>query len=471
MKLMKMKVVKKMSKILKKLFKIIYVILESIYKLIDKIIIMPISRLVYNITKVSKSKNVDLNKYLSKPNFLIYLSLILALIAFLLIDNKVVNLVENEAEIIKNIPVNIIYNEEAFVVENVPEEVDITITGRKSDIYLAKQLGDFRVELDLSKYTEPGTYKVKFTYSKSIESVNYNLDPSYVTVTIKDKVSEVHSVTYDLINDDLDGKLSVNKVTLDSNEVIIKGSQDVLDKIASVKALVDVTDSKYDSAGTYEISNIPLVAYDKKGKIVENVEIVPSTLSGSVELKSYKQSVPLNITTTGKLVSGRAIASLTINNASSYTVDIYGEENDIKKITSVPVDINIDGLGKESTKTYNVTINKPNGVRYISTKNVTINVTFGDEEQKTIDIHDIGFKDGSIPDGYTANIISNSATSVQVKGVKSNISNITESDINAYVDLSGLGEGTHEVEVKIDNNNPLVSYVVSSTITIKMTKN
>lgn len=460
-----------MSKFFKKLFKIIYVILESIYKLIDKIIIMPISRLVYNITKVSKSKNVDLNKYLSKPNFLIYLSLILALIAFLLIDNKVVNLVENEAEIIKNIPVNIIYNEEAFVVENVPEEVDITITGRKSDIYLAKQLGDFRVELDLSKYTEPGTYKVKFTYSKSIESVNYNLDPSYVTVTIKDKVSEVHSVTYDLINDDLDGKLSVNKVTLDSNEVIIKGSQDVLDKIASVKALVDVTDGKYDSAGTYEISNIPLVAYDKKGKIVENVEIVPSTLSGTVELKSYKQSVPLNITTTGKLVSGRAIASLTINNASSYTVDIYGEENDIKKITSVPVDINIDGLGKESTKTYNVTINKPNGVRYISTKNVTINVTFGDEEQKTIDIHDIGFKDGSIPDGYTANIISNSATSVQVKGVKSNISNITESDINAYVDLSGLGEGTHEVDVKIDNNNPLVSYVVSSTITIKMTKN
>lgn len=460
-----------MSKFFKKLFKIIYVILESIYKLIDKIIIMPISRLVYNITKVSKSKNVDLNKYLSKPNFLIYLSLILALIAFLLIDNKVVNLVENEAEIIKNIPVNIIYNEEAFVVENVPEEVDITITGRKSDIYLAKQLGDFRVELDLSKYTEPGTYKVKFTYSKSIESVNYNLDPSYVTVTIKDKVSEVHSVTYDLINDDLDGKLSVNKVTLDSNEVIIKGSQDVLDKIASVKALVDVTDGKYDSAGTYEISNVPLVAYDKKGKIVENVEIVPSTLSGTVELKSYKQSVPLNITTTGKLVSGRAIASLTINNASSFTVDIYGEENDIKKITSVPVDINIDGLGKESTKTYNVTINKPNGVRYISTKNVTINVTFGDEEQKTIDIHDIGFKDGSIPDGYTANIISNSATSVQVKGVKSNISNITESDINAYVDLSGLGEGTHEVEVKIDNNNPLVSYVVSSTITIKMTKN
>ena len=468
---MKKKVVKEMLKIFKKIFKIIFVLFEALYKVIDKIIIMPISRIVYNLTKVSKSKNIDFNKYLSKPNFLIYLSLGLAILLFLLVDNKVVKLVESEAEVIKNIPVNIIYNEEAFVIENVPEEVDITITGRKSDIYLAKQLGDFRVELDLSKYTEPGTYKVKFTYSKSIDSVNYNLDPSYVTVTIEDKVSEVHSVSYDLISDDLDGKLSVNKVKLDSNEVIIKGSQDTLDKIASVKALVDVTSKKYESAGTYEISNIPLVAYDKKGKIVENVEIVPSTLSGTVELKSYKQPVPINVTTSGNLVSGRAIASLTINNANSYTVDIYGEEDEIKKITSVPVNINVDGLGKDSTKTYNVTINKPSGVRYISTKNVTINVTFGDEEQKKVEISDIGFKENSIPDGYTANIVSNDKTSVQVKGVKSNIDNITAEDIKAYVDLSGLGEGTHEVEVKIDNNNPLVTYVVSSTISIKITKN
>lgn len=460
-----------MRKIFRKIGKIILAILDSFYRLIDKILIMPISRLIYNISKVSKSRNIDFNKVFNQPNFMIYLSLILAIILFLLVDNKVIRLVENEAEIIKNVPVNIIYNEEAFVVENVPEEIDITITGRKSDIYLAKQLGEFSVELDLSKYTEPGTYKVHFTYSKSIDSVNYNLDPSYLSVTIKDKVSEVHSVTYDLISDDLNGKLSVNKVSLDSSEVIVKGSQDMLDKIASVKALVDVTKDKYDTAGTYEISNIPLVAYDNKGKIVENIEIVPSTLTGTIELKSYKQTIPVSVTTTGKLVSGKAIASLTINGGNSFSVDVYGEEEALKNIVSVPVVINIDGLGNESMKTYNVTISKPNGVRYLSEKNVTINATFGEEEQKTIDIDVIDYKEGSVPEGYSANKISSEKVSVQVKGVKSNIDKITASDINAYVDLSGLGEGTHEVEVKIDNNNPLITYVVSSTITIKITKN
>lgn len=468
-----------MNKFLKKIGRIIYTIFDSLFKAIDKFIVMPISRLVYNISKSTSGNNSGFNKLLNRPHFLIVISLIFAVICFLLIDNKVISLVENEAEIIKNVPVNLIYNEEAYVVENVPDTVDITITGRKSDIYLAKQLGEFAVELDLSKYNESGTYKVYFTYSKSIDSVDYILDPSYLTVTIKDKVSEVHSVEYDLVStDDLDEKLSVDSVTLDSSEVIVKGSQDALDEISSIKALVSVSSKKdndenteqYTEAGTYEMTNIPLVAYNKKGQILDNVEIVPQTLTGTLVLKSYKTTVPLSISTTGKLISGKAIASITINNNSNYSVDIYGEEEDIKDISSVPVTINVDGLGSESVKNYKVTISKPVGVRYMSAKNVTITASFGDEAQKTVEIGVIDQK--YLADGYSANIISSSKVTVQVKGVQSNIDKIESSNIKAYVDLSGLGEGEYEVPVKVVNTNPLVNYdVITSTITVKITKN
>jgi len=459
-----------MSKILKKIGRIIFTIFEAFFKLIDKIIIMPISRLVYNISKSLNNNNINFNKLLNRPHFLIVISLLFAIICFVLIDNKVIKLVENEAEIIKNVPVNLIYNEEAFVVENVPDTVNITIAGRKSDIYLAKQLGEFEAELDLSKFTESGTYKVEFTCPESIDSVEYILDPSYLTVTIKDKVSEVHSVSYDLVStDDLDEKLSVGSVTLDSTEVIVKGSQEALDKISSVKALVSVSSEDYKEAGTYEMTNIPLVAYDKKGHIIDNVEIVPQTLTGTLVLKSYKVTVPLAVSTTGTLVNGKAIASISINNNSSYSLDIYGEEQDLDDIKSVPVTINVDGLGSESVKNYKVTISKPSGVRYMSVKNVTITATFGDEKQKTIRIESVDNK--YLADGYSANIISNGSIEVLVKGVQSNIDKIEANNIKAYVDLSGLGEGTHEVAVKVDNNNPLVNYVVTSTITIKITKN
>ena len=54
------------------------------------------------------------------------------------------------------------------------------------------------------------------------------------------------------------------------------------------------------------------------------------------------------------------------------------------------------------------------------------------------------------------------------KGVASVLDKIEPENINAYVDLSGLGAGDHDVEVKIDNTNPLVTYAVSSTIKVRI---
>ena len=73
----------------------------------------------------------------------------------------------------------------------------------------------------------------------------------------------------------------------------------------------------------------------------------------------------------------------------------------------------------------------------------------------------------NVPEGYTATLDS-VKPSVQVKGVASNINSIN--DIKGYVDLAGLGEGTHQVEVKIENNNPLVNYVVSATVSVVIKK-
>ena len=421
-----------MSKLFKTIGRLLIAIFKLLYKIVDKLIIMPISRLVYNVSKII-GNNKNFNKLLNRPQFLIIISLVFAVICFLLIDNKVIKLIETEAEIIKNVPVNLIYNKEAYVVENVPETVDITITGRKSDIYLAKQLGEFAVELDLSKYTEAGTYKVYFTYSKSIDTVDYILDPSYLSVTIKDKISEVHSVTYDLVSmDELDEKLSVGSVSLNNSEVVVKGSQEALKQISQIKALISVSNDDYTVADSYELTKIPLVAYNKKGEIIKNIEIVPEYLTGTLVLKSYKTTVPLLVTTTGNLISGKAIASININNSQAYSLDVYGEEDDIKNISNVPVTINIDGLGSDNVKSYKVTLIKPNGVRYMNTKNVTITATFGDEQQKTVQISE--FTQKNLANGYTANTVTPRSVDVQVKGVKSNIDKIEANNIKAYVD-------------------------------------
>ncbi len=443
---------------------------KKIYKFIDKCIVVPISRAIYYLSKKYKKNQGKLDKVLNKPNFLIYLSLIIAVILFLLIDTKVITLVETEAEVITNVPVVVKYNEEAYVVEGVPETVDITLTGRKSDIYLAKQLGEYEVILDLSEYTpSDNPYKVYFTYSKSIDSLSYQLSPEYVQVTIKNKESQVKSIDYDLLNiDSLDSKLSVKSVTLDKTEVVVKGGSDALEQIASVKALIDLKDQEFKEAGTYDIDNVKLVAYDSKGNLLNNIEIVPETIGATVVLDSYSVTVPLSIETTGKLITGKSIASILVNNNSSYSITIYGDQKEIEKITSVPVTINVDGLGNEGTKTYNVNIKKPNGVREMSVNQVEITLTFGEEQQKTIEISK-NIDDKNLSEGLAVNILGGQEIYVQVKGVASVIEKIEAKDISAYIDLAGLGTGDYELEVKINNNNPLVTYVVSSKLKVRIT--
>ncbi len=451
-----------------KLFKNIFI---GLYRILDKLIVTPISRLIFNINEYLKTHNLKLDYIISRPNFIIYVSLILAVIMFLLIDSRVITLVESEAEVITNVPVKANYNEEAYVIEGIPETVDIVLIGRKSDILLAKQLGTNAVILDLSDYeARDSAYRVYLSYTKSIDSIDYKLDPSYVSVTIKDKISVTKTINYDLVNVDyLNERLSVENVELSKSEVVVKGSKGSLDNIATVKALIDLRDNSLNDAGTYDIDNIPLLAYDSKGHIIEEVEIVPTTLTASITLDTYSKSVPINVLTTGNLVTGKAIASILINNSNNHSVTIYGDEETISGINNVPVTINVDGQGGSGTRSYNVTINRPSGVRSISETKANITVTFGDEKQKDINISTISQQ--NLASGLSANIIGTDSINVIVKGVQSVIDNVSESNINAYIDLEGYTarDEYYDVPVKIVNNDPRLTYVVSSTVRVKIT--
>ncbi len=456
---------------MKWLGKLIKGFFRAIYSVIDKIIVTPISRIIYKFSEYLKAHNLTLDYILNRPNFMIYVSLILAVIVFVFIDSRVINLVESEAEVLSDIPVKVNYNEEAYVVEGIPETVDITLIGRKSDIYLAKQIGTNAVILDLSNYeARDSAYKVYLSYTKSIDTINYKLDPSYVSVTIKEKVSVTKTIDYDLVNESyLNERLSVESVELSNNEVVVKGSQDVINKIASVKALIDLKNEVLKDAGTYEVDNINIVAYDSKGYILEGLEIVPKTLSATLTLDTYSKAVPIKVLTTGNIVTGKAIASILINNENAKNVTIYGDQETINGITNVPVTINVDGGGSTATKQYNVTINRPSGVRAISEKKANITITFGDEKQKEVDITNV-ISYRNLASNLTPNIVgTNSNVNVIVKGVQSVIDSITSENITAYLDLEGYGVGEYEVPVKIENDDPKLNYVVSSVVKVRIT--
>ena len=444
---------------------------RGLYNLVDKLIVTPISTVVYHIqNKIGKGNKIE--KILNRPNVLLYLSLAFAIVLFFFVDSRAMTYANTDAEVLPNQPVKVVYNSSAYVVEGIPDTVDITLIGKKSELYLARQLGNNEVVVDLTDYEASDTpVKVKMTYNKTISSLNYKLDPSYVMVTIKKKVSAIKNVSYDLMNQDLlDPQLSVKSVELSKSEVVVKGAQDTLDSIASVKALINLNNSEYKKAGTYNIDNVQLVAYDSNGHIVDNVEIVSTNISATLVLDSYSKKVPVKVLTTGELVNGKAISSITINgtNIDDYETTIYGEQSVIDSITSVPVTIDVTGQGNNGSKTYSVTISKPSGVRSIADQTATIQLNFGEAKQKTITVK--GILTRNVPNGLVANLASREDMDVEVQiiGVDELINNINEDNnsIVAYVDLTGYTTGNYNVTVKVEGNDSRLQYIVTKNVNV-----
>jgi YbbR domain-containing protein len=445
--------VKKMSKI----FAPIIWIFKILYKIIDFLIVTPISKIIYRVRGFLKDNNSRFEKILNRPNILIYVSLVCAIVLFFLVDRRVINLTEKEAEVIEGQKVNVIYNYDAYVVEGVPETVDITLIGSKSSIYLATQLGEHEVDLDLSGYG-PGTYKVPLKYNHSVESVTYKLDPATITVKISEKVSDVEPLTYDLLNQNkLDKKLSVSKVILDSSEVIAKSSQENLNKIATVKALIDTSKITLKESGTQTLEDIELVAYDDQGNRLVNVEVVPSRISAQVTIDSYHINLPVKTVITGNMASGKAIASIT---SSVKNVDVYGDKDVLDKLTEVQAKVDVEGL--DSNKQLSVDLIRVNGVRYMTETKTNINITVGQETQR--EVTGIIVSSNNLGSDLTAQASSSERTiSVILKGTQEAINSIPDNQIYASVDLTGLGKGSYSVPVVVTTTDERVIAIPTKT--------
>ena len=462
-----MKGIKKIIKAIKKFF-------LGIFNFIDRVIVTPVTKFGLFLGEKTDKNAGKFEKWLNKKNTLVFISLLMALLLFFYVDNQASTVIDSAAEVLHNQTVEATYNKEAYVVEGIPETADVTLIGRTVDLYLAKQLSTGKVSVDLSNLKE-GTHKVDLSYESSINSVTYKLDPSSITVNVYPKVSQTKTVTIDVINKDkLDSKLSVQSVTLDKEEVIIKGTDDEksshnINKVATVKALVDVGSIVDPKAGVNTVDKVKLVAYDKYGNVVD-VEIVPETVTATVNIESYSGTAKLKVIPKNidKISFGKAISSIT---TSVNEISIYGDQETVNKYSESYIPIEVDVAGLTDNKTYTVVVPKPEGIREVSEKTITVKISIGKEESKEVD--DIKIDAINLGPNLKAGAIgeNSSKTTIVVKGTKEVLDAIDSTTIKATVDLSGLGEGEHTVNVKVSGEEVKANYFAKTTkIKVRITK-
>ena len=450
----------------KKILKIILAFARSIYKLIDKFIIVPITKLILLVNDKLGNRTDRFEKWITKKNTLIFISLVLAIMLFLYVDSESTAIITDSAEVLYGQKVEVTYNNKAYVVEGLPETVDVTLIGRQVDLYLAKQLSGGKVVADLSGLGE-GMYTIKLDYDCSITSVEYKMDPSVVNVTIYPKASQTRTATIDVINkDSLDSKLSISNVELSTTDIVIKGADHVLKEVATVKALVDIEKLVKPEVGVMTLDSIKLVAYNSNGEVIKNIETEPSKISANITIESPSKEVPIKVIPNGELEFGKAIDSIT---TSKTKVTIYGDKNVLDTIEYVPVEVDISNLNEN--KAYDVIVSKPSGIKEISDTNIKVTINIANEISK--EIGDVSIETINLASNYKAVAVgeNSSKTTVVVKGTKNVVESIDSSMIKAQVDLSGYTEGEYEVEVRVAGEDNKASYTSKTTkIKIRISK-
>ena len=453
-------------------------LIKGIYKFFDRKIIVPVTKFFVNIGNKLKGISKPLEIVSKSKKGIIIISLILSVAVCYYIQGRSNSLLETNAKVLYDQPVTANYNEEEYVVEGLPKTVDITMIGSKANLYLANQLPTQNVVVDLSDLGV-GSYDVNLKYKQSITSVQYKLDPSTVRVTISPKKSRTMTVSEEVMNlTDLDSELAIKSIQLYKlrtteeevtgtkenaedritiNEVIVKGKEETINQVASVKALVDVnklTDPQVGENLLRGANEVPIVAYDSNGKKLD-VELVPSTVRAVVNIESPSKEVPIVVVPKGieDIVFGKSIEKIT---QSSETVTMYGKQETLDKINNIEVEIDVTNLN--GNKKFTETLKKPKNIRKLSVSTVNIDVALGDESSKEISGVKLSAK--NLGSDYVVQVANDSVNEIPVilKGVESVISEIKSTEIEAYVDLKGYEEGTHDVKVKVIGNDNRVIY-------------
>ncbi len=436
---------KRISRMFKNLF-------QSIALFFDRWLITPITKLILKITDLFTNNSVSYEAFFRKKSTLLVTSLLLAFGIFVYIDQESNVIIDQYAEILYNQPVTAYYNEELYVVEGLPDTVDITLVGDKTHIFLAKQSPSKGVSVDLTDL-KPGNHKVTLEYNQRLKSVDYKLDPSQITISIYEKESTTKSVTYDILNqDNLDSKLFIEDVELERTDVIVKGASHQLEKVASIKALLDVDTIANPKEGEIDVKDIPLVAYDEEGNIVE-VEIVPGTVDAKVVITSPSKEVPIKVVPVGDLAFGKAISSI---KTSVTTVTVYGQKEKVDELNELEIELDVKDL--QENKEFTVTLEKPSGITELSVTTVKVEVILS--EATTKEFKDVSIVTENLDDKYKVQALSENdiKVTIVVSGSSDAINALDINGIKAYIDLEGYGVGEHEVPVKVIGDDLTLSY-------------
>ena len=318
-------------------------------------------------------------------------------------------------------------------------EVNIKVHGSRQDVSKINS-GNIQLVADLSKVNEPGehllTYSIIFPGDVPTGAVSAEKNPDRVRVVVAKKKTKEIPVKVNYLGDvPADYIKDIASLSLDHEYVEITGPEEVVDRIDHAAVTIDCTDRTetiYESY-RYELRDDQQVPVDA-GWITTNVSEVRVHLPISMVKK-----IPLTLTV---IDGGGATEETTKIEIEPSYINVSGSETLLASLTELNLGtIDLSQITGDTEKEFE--INLPEGVKNVTNlPTAKVSITFPRLATREFTVTE--FQALNVGAGMNWEALTKQLT-ITVRGLKSEVQQLSESDIIVQLDLSGV-ENTSAVE-------------------------
>jgi YbbR domain-containing protein len=323
-------------------------------------------------------------------------------------------------------------------------KISVYVSGPKSVITDIKT-SDIVATADLSQVTVFADYvDIDVEVVKDGQTLgNVEVTPmtTAIKLNIENRVTEQFDVSIDVNGSLADGYVIV-KQSVSPSSVNVTGSSSVVKKISQVRAICDMSDSKDDVQ-----MNVPLVAYDSDGNVIEDIEFSRSEVEYTANVSASK-SVPIRYSISGTPAEGSIVKSVELSTDKAVIAGSYAALAAVSEIVIPKERLNVEG--SSSDRNFRIWISEylSDDVTLVSESMITVVVKITDSNSKEINVSTSNISFTGLSQGLVARLKSTDSIPVTISGAADVLSKVNAGDITGTVNMTGLGEGEYTLSLQ-----------------------
>lgn len=298
---------------------------------------------------------------------------------------------------------------------------------------------DFRAYIDLADMYEPtGAVPVKVDVKNNkVDAVTAK--PMVIRVTTEDVQQKKFNLTA-YTEGKTESGYREGTVNIVPTSIYVSGPESQVGRISTVGITIRLDGANSDLSGTAQIQ-----CFDaNRNKITLDDRVTLSRSEADYTLSILKvKTLGLNFETEGRVADGYRFTGIESNVNS---VDVVGLKSDLAEINAINIpksELNMDGASADKEVIIDLNKYLPENVE-LADSNSKIHVTLKVEplETRTIELKTSKIRQVGASSRYSYQY-DRDAIRLSIKGLQEDLDQLTDDDLEAEVDVSDMGPGTH----------------------------